>query len=79
VELDLQCDCEHWATVHTLRWATDGQGHVEHAECTCNNCPVGANARPWPSALELQDAGAPSNVPRCAAEEPAKKDFNLFG
>ena len=79
VELDLQCDCEHWATVHTLRWLTDARGHVTYSECTCKNCPVGANARPWPTALELQDAGAPSRVPRCAVEKPRARAFNLFG
>jgi hypothetical protein len=79
VEIDLQCDCEHWATVHTLSWVTDGHGHITHTECTCNNCPVGAHTRPWPSSLELQDAGAPSNVPRCAVEKPSEKAFSLFG
>jgi hypothetical protein len=71
VELDLRCDREQCATVHTLRWATDGFGRLRRKECTCNSCPRGSNTRLWPSAIELQDAGATGGVPPSDDGEPA--------
>ena len=64
IELDLPCEREQWATVHLLRWGIDEHGRARNKTCTCLTCPVGANARPWPTKLELQDAGAPRSVPR---------------
>jgi hypothetical protein len=70
-ELDLRCEREQCATVHTLRWATDGFGRLTRKECTCNTCPRGSNTRLWPSAMELQDAGATGRVPHTDDAEPA--------
>ncbi len=71
VELDLRCEREECATVHTLRWTVDGHGRLRGKECTCNTCPRGGNARPWPTAIELQDAGATGRVPASDDPEPA--------
>jgi hypothetical protein len=71
VALDLRCEREQHATVHTLRWTVDGYGRFRGNECTCNSCPRGANARLWPTAIELQDAGATGRVPASEDPEPA--------
>jgi hypothetical protein len=69
IELDLRCEREQCTTVHTLRWATDGRGRLRGNECTCNTCPRGANTRPWPTRIELQDAGAANRVPPSEDDE----------
>jgi hypothetical protein len=63
-QLDLNCEREGHTTVHILRWSVDRQGGPANKTCTCRTCASGANTRPWPTKLELQDAGAPSSVPR---------------
>jgi hypothetical protein len=79
VELDLQCEREQWATVHTLRWDVDRNGAVTNKECICKSCPRGANTRPWPTKLELQDAGAASDVPRSEADDHLKWPYTVAG
>ena len=71
VQLDLRCEREQRATIHTLRWATDGIGRLSQKECTCNSCPRGSNTRLWPSTIELQDAGATGRVPASDDAGPA--------
>jgi hypothetical protein len=71
VELDLNCEREQHTTVHTLRWTLDGAGRLRGKECTCNTCARGANARAWPTKIELQDAGATNRVPASDDAEPA--------
>jgi hypothetical protein len=76
-EVDLQCAREHWATVHVLNWAIDHHGDAVNKVCTCSTCPTGANTRPWPTKFELQDAGAPSNVPRDDVAGPSEPGQTL--
>ena len=71
-EVDLQCIREHWATIHILHWSIDRHGNAVNKVCTCSTCPTGANTRPWPTKFELQDAGAPSNIPRDESAAPAE-------
>ncbi len=79
VDLDLRCEREQWATVHTLGWDTDRNGHASNKTCTCKSCLRGANTRPWPTKLELQDAGAAPDVPRSEIDEHLKWPFTIAG